>query len=140
MFVLYSKHIEHTFATFVRTITERTIQGETIMKKYQNVYAKQDTQQKHIVLLFCFSIAVVMLFIISFRTINAQAAPAEVMSKYYTSVRIEAGDTLWGIASNYITDDYKDMNQYIQEICSINHICKDEIRAGEYLIIPYYAP
>ena len=110
------------------------------MKNYQNAHLKQEAQQKHIVLIFCFSIALVMLLIIIFRTINTHAAPAEVMTKYYTSIRVESGDTLWSIASDYITDEYKDMNEYIHEICSINHIFKDEIYAGEYLIIPYYAP
>lgn len=110
------------------------------MRKYQKVYQKQDVHQKYIVILFCYLIAVVMFSIIFLRTTNAQAAPTKVTAKYYTSIRIEAGDTLWTIASNYITDDYRNINDYILEVCSINHISKDEIHAGQYLVIPYYAP
>lgn len=110
------------------------------MREYQKVPQKQEVQQKRIMLLFCFSITIVMLSIILLRTINAQAAPAEVASKYYTSIQVEAGDTLWAIASNHITDEYQDINEYIQEVCSINHVSKDEIHAGQYLVIPYYAP
>lgn len=110
------------------------------MREYQKVHNKQTTQQKYIVSLFCFAIAVVMLSIIFLRTTNAQAAPAEVTAKYYTSIQIETGDTLWSIASNHITDEYQDMNEFIQEVCSINHISRDEIHAGQYIIIPYYAP
>ncbi len=101
--------------------------------------SQKDAVQKNIVFLFCSFIAVVMIFSIMFSTINAQAAPAEITNKYYTSIQIHSGDTLWGIASEYITDDYSDMNEYMNEICSINHISRDEIKTGEYIIIPYYA-
>ena len=38
-------------------------------------------------------------------TIRTQAAPAEPSYKYYTSIQIQKGDTLWNIADEYITDD-----------------------------------
>lgn len=110
------------------------------MREYRKLYQKSDAQQKCIVILFCLSILVVMFSIIFLRTTNAQAASTEVSSKYYTSIRVEAGDTLWTIASNYISDNYPNMNEYIQEVCFINHISKDEIHEGQYLVIPYYAP
>lgn len=75
-----------------------------------------------------------------FSSIRTQAAPAEVSYKYYTSIQIQTGDTLWEIAEEYYTDDYKDMNVYIEEICNINHISQNEIHAGEYLTVPYYSP
>lgn len=109
------------------------------MREYQKAYRKQDTQQKRIVTLFCFIIAIVMFSIIFLRTTSAQAAPAEVTYKYYTSIQVEAGDTLWTIASEHISAEYDDLNEYITEVCSINHISKDEIHAGQYLVIPYYA-
>lgn len=74
-----------------------------------------------------------------FSSISTQAAPAEVTYKYYTSVQIKAGDTLWEIASEYYTDDYDNMNVYIEEICELNHISEDEIHAGQYLTLPYYS-
>ena len=36
-------------------------------------------------------------------TIRTQAAPAEPSYKYYTSIQIQKGDTLWNIADEYIT-------------------------------------
>ena len=57
-------------------------------------------------------------------TIRTQAAPAEPSYKYYTSIQIQKGDTLWNIADEYITDDYDSMDRiYGGEICAINHIC-----------------
>ena len=75
-------------------------------------------------------------------TISAQASSeADVASynKYYTSVRIEAGDTLWTIADEYIEDLNIDKQEYINEICTINNICEDEIHAGDYVVVAYYS-
>lgn len=71
--------------------------------------------------------------------IRTQAAPSEISYKYYTSIEVQSGDTLWSIASDHITEEYRDMNAYIDEVCSINKISQDEIHAGQYLTIPYYS-
>ena len=67
------------------------------------------------------------------------AAPSEISCKYYTSIEVQSGDTLWSIASDHITEEYRDMNAYIDEVCSINKISQNEIHAGQYLTIPYYS-
>ena len=67
-------------------------------------------------------------------TIRTQAAPAEPSYKYYTSIQIQKGDTLWNIA-----DDYDSMDEYMEEICAINHILPGDIHSGQYLTIPYYS-
>ena len=105
----------------------------------RNSRRQREAAQKKIAVLFCSIVAVVMICSIMFGTTHAQAAPAETTNKYYTSIQIESGDTLWAIASEYITDDYADMNEYIREVCSINHISEDEIHAGQYIVVPYYA-
>ena len=71
--------------------------------------------------------------------IRTQAAPSEISCKYYTSIEVQSGDTLWSIASDHITEEYCDMNAYIDEVCSINKISQNEIHAGQYLTIPYYS-
>lgn len=75
---------------------------------------------------------------ILFDSIKVEAA-AEVSYKYYTSIRIEKGDTLWGIADKYVTDDYKSIDTYLEEIRFINRILGDDIHTGQYLTIPYYS-
>ena len=60
-------------------------------------------------------------------------------NKYYKSIRIEAGDTLWTIADEYIADLNIDKQEYIAEICSLNDICEDEIHAGDYVVVAYYS-
>ncbi len=59
--------------------------------------------------------------------------------KYYTSIIIEPGDSLWEIASEYMTSEYSDVEEYIMEVMTLNHLMDDEIMAGEYLTIPYYS-
>lgn len=105
----------------------------------RNSRRQREAAQKRIAVLFCSIVAVVMICSIMFGAIHTQAAPAETTNKYYTSIRIESGDTLWAIASEYITDEYTDMNEYMSEVCAINHISEDEIHAGQYIVVPYYA-
>ena len=107
------------------------------MRKYSR--RQREAAQKRVAVMFCSIIAVIMICSVMLSTTNTQAAPAETTNKYYTSIQIESGDTLWAIASEYISDDYTDMNEYIREVCSINHISEDEIHAGQYIVVPYYA-
>lgn len=62
--------------------------------------------------------------------VRTQAAPSEISCKYYTSIEVQSGDTLWSIASDHITEEYRDMNAYIDEVCSINKISQNEIPCG----------
>lgn len=59
--------------------------------------------------------------------------------KYYTSVKVEYGDTLWGIASSYRTEEYHSLQDYIEEIKTLNGLQSDMIRSGQFLVIPYYS-
>lgn len=69
---------------------------------------------------------------------NAQ----EVMTnqKYYKSIEIHAGDTLWDIAQTYCSEEYDSIDSYMEEVRSINQLNDDKILTGGYLMIPYYAP
>ena len=90
----------------------------------------------------CIALCIAVIIVIGsflLGSVRAQAASAEVTQKYYTSIQINSGDTLWSIAEDYITEDYRDMNEYIDEVCSINKICRDEIHAGAYITVPYYS-
>lgn len=69
---------------------------------------------------------------------SAKKDPAA-YNKYYKSVRIEYGDTLWSIADEYIEELNIDKTEYIAELCDLNHITADEIRAGEYIVVSYYS-
>lgn len=69
--------------------------------------------------------------------LNARAE--HVNTKYFTTIEVKSGDTLWDIAQEYRTAEYSGMEAYIDEVREINHIIGDEITSGCYLTIPYYA-
>lgn len=60
--------------------------------------------------------------------------------KYYRSISVEKGDTLWNIASEYMDSIYyASYADYMKEIRAINHVSQDgQIISGQTLIVPYY--
>lgn len=64
----------------------------------------------------------------------------EVTYKYYTTIRVEQGDTLWSIAAEHMTDEYDEIWEYIAEVRKLNHLNSNRIYDGKYLTIPYYSP
>lgn len=83
-------------------------------------------------------LAILLLVIVlaGFSRATAAKAPSH---KYYTAVTVRGGDTLWGLAQEYITEEYASMKEYIREIQKINGITGDSIYYGQKLILPYYA-
>lgn len=67
---------------------------------------------------------------------KSDRASSEINS-YYQSVRIQSGDTLWSIAEEYCPDT-QDINDYIEDIKSINNIRNNTIKAGDYIIVSIY--
>lgn len=59
--------------------------------------------------------------------------------KYFTSIEIEAGSSLWDIAQEYMTEEYDSPEEYIEEVKQINHMSDDLVYEGSYLCIPYYS-
>lgn len=72
--------------------------------------------------------------------IKAQEQNEEIYYKYYKSVVVEEGDTLWQYAKMYgNTPNYNSPDDYIKEVIRINSLAKDSITTGQYLILPYYS-
>lgn len=70
------------------------------------------------------------------KTVTAERSLAR--TKTITSIEIEQGDTLWSIAKDHITEEYNDINDYIEEIMYTNSLSSDMIHAGNHIIVPYY--
>lgn len=61
--------------------------------------------------------------------------------KYYKSIEIQKGDSLWKIAEEYISDEYDSIYEYMDELININQmdiVSADMILEGDYLTIAYY--
>lgn len=57
--------------------------------------------------------------------------------KYYKSIEIQPGDTLWTIAEDTMTDEYDSVVEYVQVLKNMNNLDSDNIQAGQNLIIAY---
>lgn len=79
----------------------------------------------------------ILICTISYNSISSNANDG---FKYYTSIIVEAGESLWDIADDYMDGHYNSRDNYIAEVCSINHLDeKGTIIAGQTLIVPYYS-
>lgn len=78
--------------------------------------------------------------ILLFQGKSPKAAETDTGFKSYTSIEIKSGDSLWSIASEYMTDDYDSIQEYVRDIKSLNGLGSDEIHAGKFLLVPYYIP
>jgi len=81
-------------------------------------------------------LSIILISLIS-KTVTAQRT--ENRLKLIASVEIKPGDTLWSIASAYMSEEYGSIHDYIKEIKASNGMASDEIHAGNYIIVPYYA-
>lgn len=70
-------------------------------------------------------------------TTSASAAPEHEPVRYYTSIHIEQGDTLWDIAQQYKLET-ESTQDYIDEVMEMNQLSSDQITAGKSLMIYYY--
>lgn len=59
--------------------------------------------------------------------------------KYYTSIQVKSGDTLWSIADRYLSSEYSDRSAYMDELVALNNLSDTTIHAGQYLTVSYYS-
>ncbi|MBQ8803524.1 MAG: LysM peptidoglycan-binding domain-containing protein [Tyzzerella sp.] len=65
-------------------------------------------------------------------------ASDETKYKYYKSIEIEKGDSLWTIAEEYNTDDSTSTKEYIDELMDLNNLTSKTIHEGQHLLVAYY--
>ncbi len=67
----------------------------------------------------------------------AESDDHETVYKYYKSVELEYGDSLWSLAEEYKLEG-SSTQDYIDEIMEINNLTSDMIHRGQHLVIVYY--
>lgn len=73
-------------------------------------------------------------------TTDASDDVADPRIKYYTSVRVQEGDSLWDLSEDFLSDEYSGRFEYIKEVQQLNHLTDDQaILEDAYLVFPYYS-
>ena len=90
-------------------------------------------------IIFIFTAAMAAVIILSCNAVKTHASVSGA-TKYYKSVTIMPGDTLWSIAEEYMDPmQYKDARDYIKEIRQINSIGSDSINSGCHIVVACYS-
>lgn len=70
-------------------------------------------------------------------TLNRNSTVSEMAETYYKSVLIHAGDSLWSIAEEYMSDEYDSIESYVAELKRINSLKTDNIQANQHILVVY---
>lgn len=108
-----------------------------------NIKKKLTPRQKQIIfrkisaMLSLLILTITLTLIVSGNASKAQAA--DNYNKYFKSVTIERGETLYDYADRYADFHYDSAEEYIKEVAKINNINPNKIISGNNIIIPYYS-
>lgn len=112
------------------------------LRAYKRKLRRQREQRRRIVSVLA-TVCLIAMCVISYHSLTSSAntGSEEVSLKYYTSVTVKSGETLWNITDEYIDySQYKNKESYIKEVCSINNLeDASDIRVGQRLVVPYYS-
>lgn len=100
---------------------------------------RQVFREKFVLIMIAAVAAICCSIIVSVNLVNARGTSAEdpIDYKYYKSIEVACGDTLWNIAETY-GENHSSTNNYIKEVKEINNLDSDDIHEGQYLTVVYY--
>lgn len=124
--------------------------GNSGMREYYRLDGKRslnkttDKTTKKFIFKFLTSvvvIAMIVVFVLALGKNNSiQAGESIEYNKYFKSVEVNSGDTLWSIAKECIPENSSiDIRNYVKEVQQINSLNDDNITSGMNLVVPYYA-
>lgn len=111
-------------------------------RRIQNNRIRRKRELKNHFLITIFTICMISILAITFGSFFSKAKDFNTDKqsyKYFTSIMVESGDSLYSIASINMSVEFKSIENYINEIKHINSLEEETIHAGQYLIIPYYS-
>ncbi|MGN1146832.1 MAG: LysM peptidoglycan-binding domain-containing protein [Lachnospiraceae bacterium] len=103
--------------------------------------ARRIKQLRRQCILVAITVVLVVVLAFSYHAILSKASSGtdDVSFKYYTSIEVAYGESLWTIAEEYAGDKYASAQDYIHEVMEINHLQDETLIAGQYLVVPYYS-
>lgn len=117
------------------------MRAEVSERRIRNNRIRRRRELRHHLMMGLLTIFLVISFSSLFFSFRTKAQGQDTLYyKYYKSVVVEEGDTLWHYAREYALDSYYDSpDAYIQEVVHINSLSGEQITYGQHLILPYYS-
>lgn len=69
----------------------------------------------------------------------AEESSPPAKNRYYTSIEIHSGDSLWSIAREYSKGGDINLEDYLKELKHMNNLKDDTIHSGQYLTVMYFS-
>ena len=120
---------------------KRTYNDKISLKANESLARRAQKVQMEKRLIVVIGIIVISLGILLGSSISAFASAREKarIHKYYTSIQLRQGDSLWELAVEYASTDQSEQ-EFIDEVCEVNGISESNIlHSGQYLVVPYYS-
>ncbi|MCR5254391.1 MAG: LysM peptidoglycan-binding domain-containing protein [Acetatifactor sp.] len=114
---------------------------ERELRLYKNKLRRKKIVRRRMIV-FALAVSMILVTLISAFSFKSSAESSiDHEYKYYTSVTVKYGDTLYDISDRYIDyDHYASKAEYIREVASINGLnSKCDIISGQMIIVPYYS-
>lgn len=122
-------------------MSHTTYMNDRDLRNYRRKCRRQ-REVRRIFILAGIAVVLILFFTLSYHTLlsHANTEIEDISYKYFTSIQIGPGDTLWNLADRYADQEhYASRDQYIAEVMAMNHMTGEELSAGSYLIVPYYS-
>jgi len=95
---------------------------------------------KFVATLFIVSVVTCVLIFTNKNVSSAdESANGIILNKYYKTITIQSGDTLWDIAKEYKAGNYQTTKEYVNELKEMNNLNTDNITSGQKLVVAYFA-
>ena len=115
-----------------------SIENKSNSRKRQNLKKSNHLFNKNFIAL-TLTVLLAFVFVIGIKLVDVSANKSGGdLTKEYMSVEIKEGDTLWTLAKEYMGVGYSDVDDYIDDIKSVNGLATDTIHEGNNIIIPMY--
>lgn len=107
--------------------------------KNNKIRRKRELRRRLLILTVSFVLFVSLICLFVSSKSVASDGSEEVLYKYYKSIQIQSGDTLYDLSLEYVNPEFNDTRSFIEEVKFINNLDDNAfLNAGNYIIIPYY--
>jgi hypothetical protein len=105
----------------------------------KNKKRRQRELRNHVATFIITSLFILFLAITLGSFFSKASESENTLFKYYKTIEIDSGETLWDLAVEYANEREHTYQDYIDEVKRMNHLENDLILSGDIIIIPYFS-